>query len=141
MRIFLKFILRISLLKNVLPPWVYYKTWQTSEQMIIPATLISLMDKSFHWQCEVEADWVERDINTEVEIGLKGFTKLIKSLLDLLMLFGTSLFFCWCNRAQIALSLYPIKANKPQYKRCGVTPHFPKTKKKLPKILLRRRVQ
>ena len=28
-----------------------------------------------------------------------------------------------------------FKVNEPRYKRCGVTPHFPKTKKQLPKIL------
>ena len=34
-----------------------------------------------------------------------------------------------------------IKVNKPWYKRCGITPHFPKTKKQMPKILLRRGVR
>ena len=28
-----------------------------------------------------------------------------------------------------------VKVNEPRYKRCGVTSHFPKTKKLLPKIL------
>ena len=37
--------------------------------------------------------------------------------------------------------IFNIKLNEPWYKRCGVIPHFPKTKKELPKILLRRGVR
>ena len=47
-----------------------------------------------------------------------------------------------CNQITSAFCNYcSIKVNEPRYKRCGVTPHFPGTKKQLPKILLRRGVR
>ena len=45
----------------------------------------------------------------EAEIGLCGFTKLNRSLLDFQILFLTSLYFSRCDKAQISVSLYHIK--------------------------------
>ena len=91
------------------------------------ALFISLMVKPLRWQCEVETYRVECDPNTvistlacwsvdthhlervEVEIGLCGFTKLSRSLLDFLILFITSLHYSRCDRAQISVSLYRTK--------------------------------
>ena len=38
-----------------------------------------------------------------------------------------SYFLCFISF--ICDDLHDVKVNEPQYKRCGVTPHFPKTKK------------
>ena len=91
------------------------------------ALFICLMAKTWRWQREVEADWVEYDSNTvistpacwsvdthhlervEMEVGLCGFTKLSRGLVDFLIHFVTSQYFSRCDRAQISVSLCSIK--------------------------------
>ena len=74
---------------------------------LFPALFISLTDKRFCWQSEVEIDWIECNPSTVIstpacwsvdtyhldrdkaEIVLCGFTKLSRKLLDFLLLFIT----------------------------------------------------